>query len=616
MLHSLARRGPDSEGIETWPGAALGHRRLAILDLSEAGRQPMLTEDGQIGLAFNGCIYNFLDLRGELEQRGHRFRSNTDTEVLLYGYREWGIDGLARRLRGMFAFAIWDHPRRTLSLVRDRLGVKPLVYHACGGEIAFASTVGALRTAGFGGEIDPNAVLDVLEYGWVTDEHAIYEGIEKLPPGVILEWSGGRATQRGYWSLPESESGRISFAEAVEETERLLLESVSLRLVSDVPVGALLSGGIDSTLVCWALRELNAKITAFTVRAPDDPSDESTVAARTAKSLGISHEIVDMPEGRPSLHEMIDAYSEPFACSSAHALLLVSKAVKSHATVLLTGDGGDDIFLGYPFFRHAWMAQKLANRLPGFAAPAWRALRSAVPRVGPAKRVRNFLDYATGGLGAFAGVHDGLPYFEGRMIPGERLKGRQLAQRQIAPSPESARRMLRDVFQHHKRLHFTSEFMPKVDGATMHYALEARAPFLDHKMWEFAAALPPEVRLRGGILKAVLREIVRRRVGLDVAFRKKQGFTVPVERWLAERWSGLLDRLRGGTILEREGWIRPGSLNAPLDQAVRNNLVPVQLWRLLVLELWMERNVNGNQERPAKASEKSASYRSTTLSVE
>jgi asparagine synthase (glutamine-hydrolysing) len=605
MVDALQRRGPDSEGLETWPGATLGHRRLAILDLSQAGHQPMLSDDGQIGLVFNGCIYNFLELREELEKRGHRFRSHSDTEVLLRGYREWGIDALVGRSRGMFAFAIWDHPRRTLMLVRDRLGVKPLVYCAGNGEIAFASTIAALRAAGFGGEIDPQAVLDFLEFGYVTEDRAIYEGMCKLPPATILEWRDGCVTQRQYWSLPATdEASRITFDEAVEETERLLVESVRLRLFADVPIGVLLSAGIDSALVCWAMRELNANIKAFTVRAPGDPSDESAGAARTARLLGIPHEIVDMPDAHGSLDELVDAYSEPFGSESAQAMLRVSQSVKRLATVLLTGDGGDDVFLGYPFFRNAWMAQRLARHLPAAAAGAWRAAANFLPGYGPIRRVKNFLNYATGGLGAHARAHDGLPYYDHWSILGERLAGKSLPQRQIPASLGSARRLLFDVFAYHRRMHFASEFMPKVDGGTMYFAIEARAPFLDQKIWEFGAALPPEVRFHGGRLKAVLREIARRRMGPEVAFRKKQGFTVPMERWLAERWSGMLDPLREGTILERDGWVRRGALEAPILDALSRRWVPIQLWRLLVLEHWLQkdgrRRAPGSNDRAAQ----------------
>lgn len=590
-MNTMTRRGPDSAGLETWPGVVLGHRRLAILDLSAAGNQPMLSDDGRIGLVFNGCIYNFMELRASLEQCGHRFRSHCDTEVLLRGYQEWGIDVLASRLRGMYAFAFWDDPRRRLTLVRDRLGVKPLIYSLADGEIAFASTVSALRAGGFGGGITPEAVLDFLEFGWVQDRRSIFEGISKLPPATILEWQDGTVTRRQYWSLPEpGDSPRVSFQEAVEETERLLVESVKLRLISDVPVGALLSGGIDSTLVCWAMRQLNANITAFTVRAPGDPSDESQSAAETAKLLDIPHQIVDMPNGDFQLEELIDAYGEPFACQSAQAMLWVSRAVRPHATVLLTGDGGDEIFLGYGFLRDAWRAQRLARRTPPAAAAAWRAASPLVPQRGLLRRARNFLGYATGGIAEIARAHDGLPYYEQRSMLGEKLFGREIPERRLEPSLEGGRRLLADLLEYHRRMHFSSEFMPKVDGGTMYYSIEARAPLLDQRLWEFAAALTPEVRFHGGQLKAVLREIVRRRAGPEIASRRKQGFTVPVEEWLAGRWSGMLERLRGDTILERQGWIAAGSLRAPLDGALRDRRVPLQLWRLLVLDHWLENN--------------------------
>jgi asparagine synthase (glutamine-hydrolysing) len=436
----------------------------------------------------------------------------------------------------------------------------------------------------------------------VTEARAIFEGIEKLAPATIAEWHDGRLERRQYWSLPETnERAPVDFDEAVERTEELILEAVKLRLISDVPLGALLSGGVDSTLVCWALGQLNANVRAFTVRAPGSESDESAAAAETARRLGISHEIVDMPDTDFSLDDLTDAFSEPFSCQSALAMLWVSRSVKRLATVLLTGDGGDDVFLGYPFFRHVWMAQKLARRLPAPAAAIWNHAGFVVPGHGPLKRAKNFLDYSTGGLGPYLRAHDGLPYYGERGILGEPLASRELAQRQIPASLASARRLLWEFFTYHRNQHFVSEFMVKVDGGTMHYALEARAPFLDQKIWEYAAALPAEVRFHGGKLKAVLREIVRRRVGADVAFREKQGFTVPVERWLAERWSGMLERLRHGTALERDGWVRTGSLAAPLGDALRQRWVPVQLWRLLVLEHWLEKNQARAREDQGRA---------------
>ena len=484
MLQVLRRRGPDSEGVADWPGVTLGHRRLAILDLSPAGHQPMLSEDGQIGLVFNGCIYNFVELRSELEACGRSFHSNCDTEVLLQGYLEWGTDKLVQRMRGMFAFGIWDARERTLVLVRDRLGVKPLVYALHDGGISFASTITALTAAGHPREIDPLAVLDLLEFGFITEQRAIYTGISKLPPATIAEWHDGQVTQRQYWSLDTpGKLQNITFEEAVEETERLLVESVELRLISDVPVGALLSAGVDSTLVCWAMRKLNADITAFTVRAPSDPADESYAAAHTAAKLGIKHQIVDMPEVAASLDELLDAYCEPFPCSSALPMLWVSKAVKEYATVLLTGDGGDDVFLGYPLFEHAWMAQRMASALPEPLAPAIGGIRNLLPDRGALGRASNFLGYATEGLGAFSRAHDGLPYFEQRHLLGDRLVGLELPQRQIPSSFASARNLVSDVEKHHRGLTFLSEFMPKVDRATMYYSIESRAPLLDQRLW-------------------------------------------------------------------------------------------------------------------------------------
>ncbi len=600
MVSALRLRGLDGEGLDVWPDAALGHRRLAILDLSEAGRQPMSSADGEIGLVFNGCIYNFLELRKELEARGCVFRSRCDTEVLLEGYREWGIDRLVQRIRGMFAFAIWDQPRRILFLVRDRLGVKPLVYSRRGQQIAFASTIDALSAAGMTGGMKAEAVLEFLEYGFVTDERAIFDGVRKLAPATILEWRDGEFRERRYWDLPRHFDTAITFDEAVEETERLVIEAVRLRLRADVPVGVLLSGGIDSALICWAMAKANANIGAYTVAAPGDSEDESAAARETARILGVPHHIVPLPERAPTLiDEMIESYSEPFAAHSAQGILLVSKAVKASATVLLTGDGGDDIFLGYPFMRHAWIARRVARHLPCFAPALWKAIRPAIPASGIMRRFRSLMDYSTMGLSGHARAHDGLPWYEARSFFGDRLKGVGLRQREMEPSFESARSLLSDVLEYHRRTHFTGEFMPKVDGGTMHHAVEARSPLLDQVIWEFGATLPYELRYHGGQSKAVLREIVRRRVSPRVAARGKQGFTVPVERWLAKRWRSSLDLLARPTLLERVGWIQAGRMKPAVEQAEREGLLPVQLWYLLILERWLERRGSGVSLDPA-----------------
>src|SRR5687767_2228332 len=393
MMSTLTRRGPDAEGLEVWNGAVLGHRRLSIYDLSELGRQPMLSPDSSIGIVFNGAIYNFRELRVELEAEGYRFKSQTDTEVLVHGYDAWGLDRMLPKLRGMFAFALWDDRKRKLFLVRDRLGVKPLLYSCRNGQIAFASTVRALRAAGFVDEIDDRAIAEYLEFGYVTDQRSIYRGAQKVAAASIVECSNGKLQTREYWQPPAQSLKQPSFAEALEETERLFVRAVERRLFADVPIGALLSGGIDSSLVCWAIEHLGGDVTAFTVGTPGDPADETADARETAKRLGIRHEVLELTSAEePNIDELISAYAEPFACASALGMLRVSKAVAGSATVLLTGDGGDDVFLGYPEHRHLLLAQKVARSMPGFVARSWRSNREKIPQVGSLKRLSSFLN--------------------------------------------------------------------------------------------------------------------------------------------------------------------------------------------------------------------------------
>jgi len=596
MTGALARRGPDDEGIETWfsqtPAVVLGQRRLAIIDRSAAGHQPMLSDNGHIGLVFNGCIYNFRPLRSELAAKGHKFRSNCDTEVLLRGYQEWGLDELLPKLHGMFAFAIWDRNKNRIWLVRDRLGVKPLYYSSGNEEFAFASTQAALSTAGFGIGIDPQAVLEFLHYGFVSENRSIRQGIRKVLPGTVVEWHGGVATQRHYWSLPEVDpASTLTFDQAVERTEELLLEAMRLRLYADVPIGALLSGGIDSTLVCWAMAKLNANVRSFTISTPGDSADESAEARQTAQMLGIPHQVVPLPkEDLPDLDTLVDAYGEPFAAPSALGMLQVSKAVKPFATVLLTGDGGDDVFLGYPFHKYFWMAQRLAKALPANANSLWGPVHHHGPGGGLRNRAQHFMDFATGGIGAVTRIQNGLPYLEQRRMLGSKLESLTLPEREIPMSVHAARNLLGDVLKYEQEKRFVGEFMTKVDGGTMYHALEARSPFLDQTLWEFAAKLPYAVRLHGGRTKAILRELVRRRLGPQVAFRKKRGFSVPVERWLVSRWKPALESLEHDSALEADGWIRQGTLKPAIRQALETGFAPLSLWHLVVWNHWQKKN--------------------------
>ncbi len=587
MMASLERRGPDGEGKESWPMATLGHRRLAIFDLSAAGKQPMLSEDRSAGVVFNGAIYNFRELRADLERAGYRFHSDTDTEVLIHGYREWGIDELVHRLRGMFAFGLWDNLRRTLYLVRDRLGVKPLVYAASNGCVAFASTVRALRQAGLAEAIDDQAVTEFLEFGYVTDDRTIYKGVSKLPAASILEWSGGACHLRTYWSPAVPAQNNLAFEDVVAETERLFLRAVELRLTADVPVAALLSGGIDSSLVCWAISKLGGDVQSFTISTPGDPGDEASDARAIAAKLRIQHRVIGIsPDDSPGVDELVSAYGEPFACASALGMLRVSRAVKPFATVLLTGDGGDDVFLGYPEHKHLWMAQRLANRIPAPAAKGWEALRPPLPSRGLLRRMIHFFDYSTGGLGRVANAHDGLPFYDRNGILGGRLAHAGIAQRAIPFSLTSARNLLQEFLVFDRQTRFTGEYLTKVDGGSMYYALEARSPFLDQELWNFASSLPFDIRLRHGVLKAVLRESVRRNIDERTATAAKRGFTVPVQRWLAGRWRAAFEDSLHDSMLAREGYIRADAVRTVLQQCSDSGPTPMQLWYLYVLETW------------------------------
>ena len=589
MTCALTRRGPDSEGIESWEGVVLGHRRLAIFDLSDAGRQPMVAPDRSVGVVFNGAIYNYRELRKDLIAQGYVFHSHTDTEVLIHGYEAWGLDQLVTKLQGMFAFGLWDNRTRTLYLVRDRLGVKPLVFAVRHDVIAFASTVRALRVAGFVEDYDGDAMLDFLALGFVSEERSIYRGALKVPAASIIEWSDGTLRQREYWRPPcAEESPARSFHDIVEETEHLLLRAVEARLHADVPVGALLSGGIDSSLICWAITRLGGDVTAYTIGTPGAASDETLAARITARQLGIQHRVLEMSDGDTAeLEELASAYAEPFACASALGMLRVSRAVASSAKVLLTGDGGDDVFLGYPRYRHLWLASKLSSMVPPVTQRGWLAVRTVFPRYGPLRRMAALFDYTTGGLGAFLAYSNGLAMYADKGWLGERLQSLLCHRPQLSPSIESGQQVLADCLDYERRSQFVGEYMTKVDGAAMYYGLEARSPFLDQRLWEFASSLPFDLRLHRGRLKAILRALVHRRIGSNVARRRKQGFGVPVQSWIVGRWRPQAEALLHAPVLEKEGWIQPGTAHALLQMALHEGRAPLQLWYLLALELWV-----------------------------
>ena len=596
LAQSLARRGPDGEGIHAWHRATLVHRRLAIFDLSSAGCQPMLSDDGRLGVVFNGAIYNFLELRRELEHLGCRFRSQTDTEVLLHGYRAWGLDELVRRIRGMFAFGLWDDSAERLVLVRDRLGVKPLVYSVDNDTLIFASTPRALRDAGCDAELDELAVAEFLEYGYVDEERSIYRSIRRLPPATILEFHNGAIASRRYWEPPIAGTRADDFADAIDQTERLFLDAVRARLQADVPVGALLSGGIDSALVCWGIKKLGADITAYTVGTPGASVDETADAVATARAIGLRHQILPMRGFDPSIiGELVAAYPEPFACASALGMLRVSRAIaNSDAKVVLTGDGGDDVFLGYARHRMMRRIERIARVLPGFATDVWRVLRRSAPQRGILHRAAHGIDYTVGGLGGFVSATPGLPALRESGLLGPRLQDAIVPAREIEWRVASARRLLDEYLAYDWRHQFVSEYLAKVDGATMHYALEARSPFLDTDLWEYAGSLRHDVRMHGGALKAILRAMARRNISEGVARGAKRGFSIPVEEWLAGPWSDHARELFDNSVMEANGWIDGRAAVRDLESARAKGAAPTRLWYLVVLESWLRRERSGS----------------------
>jgi asparagine synthase (glutamine-hydrolysing) len=548
----------------------------------------MLSDDGKIGIVFNGAIYNFQKLRSELVSMGYRFRSKTDTEVLIYGYKAWGIDGLLSRIDGMYAFGLWDESDQRLYLVRDRLGVKPLSFRVDEDRLYFASTPRAINKV-CPTDLCDMAVAEFLEFGFVTDEQSIFQGISKVRAGELVQWDGQKLTRRFYWDLNElPRQERVPFEDAVLETEKRFLDAVEKRLQSDVPVGTLLSGGIDSSLVCWAVGELGGDVTSFTVGTPGEDVDEAAAAAATAKRLGVRHRLLQLrPTTTALIDELVDAYDEPFGAPSALAMLSISREVKEFATVLLTGDGGDDVFLGYPEHKHFYLSQRISRLTPPHAADVWGALRNAIPRVGLLKRGASFLDYSMGGLGAVGNARDGLPFYARNQLLGERILEISIPHRQMEWGLESGRDLLARFLAYDRVTRFVGEYLTKVDRATMYHGIEARSPFLDINLWEYAHTLPFSLHLYQGRTKSILREIARRRVGGEVAFRKKQGFVIPVLKWLSQTWRNEFDRLLDDSVLHKNGWIDARRVKRLFSDISKNQPVPRQLWLIFVLESWL-----------------------------
>src|SRR5262245_7761247 len=596
MTTAVAHRGPDADGFYFGTGVGLGHRRLSIIDLS-TGNQPLSNEDGTIWVVFNGEIYNFADVRADLIAHGHRFRTNTDTEVIVHAYEQWGARSV-ERFRGMFAYALWDEPRRRLVLVRDRLGVKPLHYAVTPSGVTFGSEIKSLlEDPVVPREWSPEAVDAYLTLQYVPGPQTIYSGIWKLPPAHLLVAENGRVSIRRYWDLHFTGDGDTSREEEyLDRLDALVAESVRLRLISDVPLGAFLSGGIDSSAVVAAMVGTSAgRVVTTSVGFDEHAFNEIEYARVVARHLGVEqhekmvhpgdHEIADL---LPKLAWHLD---EPFADHSAVPTYYVSKAAREQVTVALSGDGGDELWAGYARHRverweasaRQWLgagarfAGRLAQRTP-LAITGARSLQHLA--LSPAEACARKHAY-----GLFESDARGALYaadFAAEVRDADPFAGFRLAYASCASPDPVDRALYVDV-----KTYLVDDIMTKVDRMSMAVSLESREPLLDHKPLDFAATVPTSLKLKHGRSKYLLRRLLERRIPKPIVDRPKHGFEAPTGEWLRGPLAPLVDdllldgRLRSRGIFDDREVTRLWRQHRDRTSDHRH-----RLWSLVMLELW------------------------------
>ncbi len=617
MAETLAHRGPDASGIffDSDMGIGFGHRRLSILDLSERGQQPMWSHSGRYCITFNGEIYNAPEIRADLERQGFgiEWRGHSDTEVLLEAVEAFGLRKALERFRGMFAFALWDSETRRLSLVRDRLGIKPLLYVKGSFGIAFASELQALyELPSFEPRLNRSALASFLRFGVVPDNECIVEQVQKVKPGTIVQFDGPRSmgTADRFWDAREVASAGLaepfegSREEAIDELERRIQQSVSLRMRSDVPFGAFLSGGIDSSAIVAMMQQGASKpVKTFCIGNTVSGYDESSHAEAVAAHLRCDHHtlIADPSDMLAIVPEVAHHWDEPFADSSQIPTFLVSRLTRSHVKVSLSGDGGDELFAGYN--RHAWAPRlwELANRLPRGARNALGALQ--LLRVDDWDRA--FRALGLGGalrlpgdklhkVAMLADVKTPHEFYERLRShwadPARVMAGAEELDTPIANDGFDASFAEQMMFYDLTR-YLPDDILTKVDRASMAVSLETRVPLLDHEIVEFAWRLPLKWKIRGRTQKWILRQVLARHVPPSLFNRPKTGFGVPVGQWLRgplEDWAAdLLDEneLEGGGIFEPE--VVTDTWKA--HQAGRGNHEH-RLWAILMFQSWWHSN--------------------------
>jgi asparagine synthase (glutamine-hydrolysing) len=597
MSDRIAHRGPDAEGFHLEGPVGLASRRLSIIDL-ETGQQPLTDEEGAVWLVFNGEIYNFQALREELLRRGHHLKTRSDTETIVHLYQDHG-DDLVHHLRGMFAFALWDARRRRLLLARDRLGKKPLVYGRAGDTFVAGSEIKALlEHPGVDTTIDPEAIDLFLTYQSIPAPRTIYRGVHKLPAAHLMVVENGRVEIRRYWRVPTRQPLAIDETEAKEEILRLLREAVRLRMISDVPLGAFLSGGIDSSLVVALMQEASSRpVRTFSIGFEEKTHSELPHARSVARHVGTEHrEFVVRPDALDVLPRLVRAYDEPFADSSSVPSYYVARETRRHVTVALNGDGGDEAFGGYRrYLPH--QAYRVADALPralrrGLAAAT--ALTAPIEgRVRLVRRANGFLRRLA--LDPFARYADPFVYFNDARKRALYAPGFARAVAGVDALEHMRSVFLRDgaptlldrLLATDLETYLPDTLLVKMDIATMANSLEARSPFLDHVLVEFAARLPARLKVRGFRLKHILRKAAEGLLPPAILTRGKQGFAIPAADWFrGDLRAYATDVLLGPKALSR-GYFREGAVRRLLDEHLRRaDDHAYRLWALLVLELW------------------------------
>ena len=611
MARTLAYRGPDGEAtwVDEAAGVALGHRRLAVVDLSDAAAQPMTSACGRYVISFNGEIYNFGPLRQELAAAGHRFRGTGDTETLLTAISAWSYPVALERAEGMFAFALWDREERVLHLARDRMGEKPLYYGRFGPTVLFGSELKALRAhRAFRADIDRDAVADLLALKYVPAPRSIFENVKKLPPATTLAIPAGSTGDLpdpvSYWSLPEQTAkSELASGELVDQVESLLATSIQARMIADVPVGAFLSGGIDSSTVVALMQRVGAPVRTFTVGFADSGFDEAHHAQAVAAHLGTDHTRVDLgaDEAQAVIPDLATIYDEPFADSSQIATVLISRVARQDVTVCLSGDGGDELFGGYnrhravPRMYHRFgrlprPMRRGAGRLAG-AVPAatWDRAAELVPARRRPRLAGNKMTKVAGALttdGPLAMYkqvvshwHDPLAVVVGAR-PHDPLGGLSLD----ADGDLTAQLMRLDA-----ATYLPGDILTKVDRASMSASLEVRVPLLDRALVEFALSLPSSAHVGNHASKHLVREVLARHVPPALTARPKMGFGVPVGEWIRGPLRGWAEDLLDPNRLKREGYLVGGPITEKWrqHQSGRTDWT-YDLWDVLMFQSWLE----------------------------